>query len=93
MRMVRWGPRSGPLEFLVEIPYVSRNSASGVCLSKELLHPMMALQRNFLVPLLAAKCCPILLFGLSIGRPSWHMYPPALVGHMDYRSAEYQLHV
>ena len=47
MRMVRWGPRPGPREFHVEILPVSRNSASGVCLSKELLHPMMALQRNF----------------------------------------------
>ena len=34
-------------EFYAEIIPVSRNSASGVCLSKELLHPMMALQRNF----------------------------------------------
>ena len=81
--MVRWGPRSGPREFHVEIHYVSRNSASGVCLSKELLHPMIALQRNFWFRcwrqnagqildrptlLVCVSTCPCGSYGLSVGR-------------------------
>ena len=64
-------------EFYAEFSPVSRNSASGACLSKELLHPMMALQCNFLVPLLATKCCPF-LSEILIGRPLFVIWTHAL---------------